>query len=780
MKLKIRLLIALVFIVHVYASAATIQFAGKVIDEQTKNGITGAIVSIPDLRLSMITDENGDFIFDRIPRKGRVLVEVTFLGYKTLTQMVDLGGTSPFEFALSRSTIEMKEAIVIGTPFRSIGKKNSTSVDVVSREELVAKPSGNIIDAISHVPGVSQITTGNAVSKPVIRGLSYNRVVTVVNGVKQEENQFGDEHGIGIDQYSAGRVEILRGAASLLYGSDALGGVINIVDPIPVPDAEGRMHAELVSNYSTNNGLFANSLMLYENQNNFTYRVHGTYKNAFSFRTPLGYYPNSGYRETNLDGQVGVTRPWGYMHIDFSTFHTKIGFYDPENINANGIYTDGSGGIFSNADFTNRVVGFPQQDVRHTKISLNGNIQLGLGKLKSVVGYQQDIRREIANGVSSPDLFLDLSTYNYDLKYYFPEKNGWEPVIGVSGVFQYGDNTSKKGTFTVIPSYRSSEVGVFSYLKKTWLNTTVNGGIRWDYRSLDGLQYLNSIGTQIYPAFNNIFYNLSGALGFTREFGKNLSFKANAGTAFRGPNIAELASNGVHEGTFRYEIGNPNLIPEQSYQADASFSYDSDHLNASLGGFLNYINNYIYYANTNQETRLVNGVAIPVYRFTQNDAALHGVEASLILHPLSYIHFENSFSYVFAKNRTLDRPLPFIPAAALRNELKFEPNIKGLTKSYISIGLDSYFNQSRVDDAFETSTQGYSLINMGLGTTIQIKRQQLTLYIAAKNLGDKQYYDHLSRLKPGRLDISRPSLGVFNPGRNITFGIFMPLSIKRW
>ena len=123
--------------------------------------------------------------------------------------------------------------------------------------------------------------------------------------------------------------------------------------------------------------------------------------------------------------------------------------------------------------------------------------------------------------------------------------------------------------------------------------------------------------------------------------------------------------------------------------------------------------------------------------------------------------------------------MPLIPAANLRNELKFEPTIKGLSKSYIFVALDNYFNQNRVDD-FETATIGYSLIDVGVGTTIRLKRQQLTLYIAAKNLADQKYYNARSQLKPGRLDVTRPDLGIYNPGRNIIFGVFMPLSIKRW
>ena len=785
MKLKILSLVIFFFTWCVCSFATAVKFTGKVIDGQTQSGLPGATVTIPDLRISVVTDDKGEFKFTHITRKGRVLVEVTFIGYQTHTQIIDLGTVNTFDFALSPTTIEAKEVVVTGTAFSAANKKNSASVAIVSHEELTNKPANNIIDALVHVPGVSQITTGNAVSKPVIRGLSFNRIVTISNGLKQEGNQFGDEHGIEIDQFSAGQVEIIRGPASLLYGSDALGGVINIINPIPIPDEEGRMHGEFLSNYSLNNGLFANSLMFYENQNGFVYRARGTIKNAHSFKTPTGYFPNSGYKELDFDGQAGVNKAWGYVTLDFSGYRNQLGLYDGRLANSDGTYQDQNNNVLNDENFKSYALAYPQQDVRHYKLALNSNIIVAKGRLKSTFGYQGNTRREIGAPKSSPELFLDLATYSYDMKYYAQEKNGWEPAFGVAGQFQNADNTSEKAINTILPSYHSTSIGVFAYIKKSWVNTTVNGGIRWDNRSLDGSEFINKFGALKYAAFNNSESSFSGALGLTHEFDKKLNFKMNAGTAFRMPNIAELASEGVHAGTMRYEIGNPNLKPEQSYQVDASLSYDAELWNVSLGGFVNYINNYIFSSNNSTEPLMpvivgTEEKTYAIYRSIQADALLCGSEASLMLHPLKYLHFENTFSYTYGLNKSSNKPLSLIPAATLRSELKFEASIKGLKKSYISIGVDNFFNQNSVDDLFETPTAGYSLVNMGIGTTIPLKRQQLTIYISAKNLLNTKYYDALSRLKPGRFDISRTSLGVYNPGTNITFGIFMPLSIKRW
>ncbi len=751
--------------------ANELTFSGKVLDARTKEPLPGATVSLPDLRITVVTDAKGAFNFKNIPSRGRFLLEVKFIGYKTITRTIDFSNAGNFEFELEPSMIEAREVVVTGSAFSSDKRKNSTSVATVSKTELLSHPSANLIDAISRIPGVAQITTGPAISKPVIRGLSSNRVLTMSNGVKQQGQQWGDEHGIEIDQYSADRVEVLRGAASLMYGSDALGGVINILDALPAQ--EGTIQGEFLTNYATNNGLSGNSFMLQGNTNGFVYRARGTYKNAYSYKTPTGYVPNSGFNESNFGGQIGLNKKWGYAHLDASAFRSNIGFYEPAT-NTNGDFIDDQGSTFTKSQFKSRKLVFPKQDVRHYKLALNSNILVGKGSLKTILGFQHNLRKELAEPDANPELFLNMYTYSYDIKYAFNEVNGWSPVIGLSGEIIHSLNT--EGEEQLVPDFDSQALGVFAYVKKTWADNTFNMGARFDYRKLNGKAFDN--GNASFNAFSNTFSNLSGASGYTHEFDDLFSFKANAGTAFRAPNIAELSSNGVHEGAFRYEIGNPGLKPEQSYQFDASFDYHSGKMSASLGGFANYINKYIYYRNINNETILAGGDTYPVYRFVQDNAFLHGLEATLTLHPVDFIHFENSFSYTIANNRATNQPLPFIPAATLHNELRFEPAIKGTEKSYISIGLDNIFKQDRVDQ-FETATNGYSLLNAGIGTTVKLsKKQDLTLYVSAKNLLDKKYYDHLSRFKPGRLDESDPAFGIYNPGRNISFGLSLPFAFK--
>lgn len=747
-------------------SAETISLDGRVFDAITKETLPGALVTIPDLKISVVTNSSGQFAFRNIPLKGRFLVEVKYIGYSTLIQTLDLSAASGIEFALYPSTIEAKEVVVTGTAFSTDNRRNSTAVSAVTKDQLVNRPSGNLVDAIAKVPGVSQVSTGGGISKPVIRGLSYNRVVTLVDGAKQEGQQWGDEHGLEVDQYSAGRIEVLRGAASLLYGSDALGGVINILEPLPSP--EGKIQGELLSSYQSNNGLSGSSAMVQGNTNGFVWRARGSYKNAFSYNAPGGRIANTGYNETSLSGQLGLNKKWGYAHLNVSSFRNNIGLPNFTR-NADGGFEDKNGNFLTDTDLKNRELFLPFQDIRHYKVAFNSHVLFNTGRLRSTIAFQNNQRRELQDNRTDPALFFDLKTYSSDFKYFFNEKNGWEPVIGLSGSLQSNIN---KADELLIPDYDSREIGLFAYAKKSWEASTFNLGARFDFKNIDGLQ-MNENGAPKFNNFSNSFSNVSGALGFTQEFNEHFNFKANLGSAFRSPNIAELSSDGVHEGTFRYEIGNNNLKPENSYYGDLAFEFNNTTVSASIGAFNNYIDNFIFSSQLKNETTVVGGKTFPLYRFIQANANLSGLEATLTLHPAELIHFENSFSYTRGINRATNNPLPFIPAAVIRNELRLEPKLKGLKSSYFSLGLDNVFNQNRVDN-FETSTSGYSLVNLAVGTTFILGNQPLRLNLSVNNLFDKAYYDHLSRFKPGRLDESTPTVGYYNQGRNVTVGLYLP------
>ncbi|RYF13813.1 MAG: TonB-dependent receptor, partial [Flavobacteriales bacterium] len=490
-----------------------------------------------------------------------------------------------------------------------------------------------------------------------------------------------------------------------------------------------------------------------------------SYKNAYGFSYKDKTVPNAGFNETNVSGMLGLNKTWGYAHLNLSRFNTNIGLVE-EGPDADGNYLNEDGDVISNSQARKRRLELPYQNINHYRAALNSNILLGGGQLKTTLAFQKNIRKEFEESKDEPGLNLNLDSYTYDVKYSFPNAGTWEPTIGLQGMYQ---NNTNNGDEYLIPDYNSNNIGAFAYLKRNFEKGAINAGVRYDYKNVNGKELIDG-GEQVFTAFKNNFSNVSGSVGVAYEIAKDLVLRGNAGSGFRAPNIAEMGANGRHEGTFRYEIGNSNLKQETSLQFDLGLTYTGEKVTLGLNAYSNRIYNYIYAGNFNNETTPFvdeEGLStiLPVYRFVQTDADLVGGEASVDFHLIKSLHFENSFSYVKGTNRADDSALPFIPAASLNNELRFEPTIKGLHDSYLKVGLTNVFKQDRFD-AFETQTDGYTLLDAGIGTSFKTKNGKINVWVSGQNLTNKLYYNHLSRYKP---------VGIFNAGRNVSFGISVPI-----
>ena len=744
---------------------------GLVTDKETGETLPGATVFFPDLKAGTTTDKDGVYKFRSLP-KSSLVIQVSFMGYKAEVLTLDLAKVHSQDFKLSPSAIEAKEVVVTGNALSSDNDRSSISVTPIDKNQLLTVPSTNLINSISKVPGVSEITTGGEISKPVIRGLGYNRIITINEGIRQEGNQWGDEHGIEIDQFSADRIEVLKGPASLFYGSDAMGGVINILEQTPA--RLGSIDGEWISQASTNDGLLSNSLMAEGNQNGWIWRLRGTYKTAASYRTPTEWVYNSGFDEKNISLMAGVVKKWGYTHLHFSSFNTKIGMIDGTRDSATNQFIDYLGNIVSESGAKSRSIEVPFQNVNHNKISSTTNLLIRDNQIKFSVGYQENERKEFGENPDEPGLFLHLDSWTYDLRYTRLLGKSLELVGGLSGMTQFNRN---HGYEFLIPDYDLQDLGGFMYMKKTWEKFTFNIGARYDYRNvkvsplyLDTLGKPAPSGDTLFRAFSRNFSAFTGSTGMTFRLNKNFNFKFNVGRGFRAPNISELSANGLHEGTFRYEIGNPELNPETSMQIDGEISWDNKYLNMSFNGYYNIIDNFIYYRNLNGEKKEVNGIWYPVYRYVQGNSLLKGFEFELDIHPIEALHFDNNLDYVWGGNLSTGIPLPFIPALHLNDQVKWTFKTRktsALKQPYIQVELETHFTQDRIDE-FETVTPGYVLLNFNVGTRLKVKNQLWTLYISGTNMLDTRYYDHLSRLK---------EVGIYNMGRRITFGLVIPFGL---
>lgn len=801
--LFISLVVALGSYAEVTAMGQT-SLQGKITD---KNGepIIGANIYFQELKTGAVTDNNGNYQINNLPGRT-VLIQISSLGYKMILENIDLASTTRKDFVMQESITEISEVTVTGQAITSQLTKTPTPVSIVSLADLQQHPSTNIIDALSSQPGVSQITTGGGISKPVIRGLGYNRVVVVNDGVRQEGQQWGDEHGIEIDENQVNRAEILKGPASLLYGSDAMAGVISFFSSPILP--QGKVQLNASTNYQTNNGLMAYSLDYAGHKKTFVWDLRYSGKQAHAYQNKYdGYVYGSGFKENAASALVGTSNWWGYSHLTLSMYHLTPGIVEGERDSLTGkfikpvVLSDGTAGdaIATHDDFTSYKHSMPYQQVYHYKAVWNNNILLGGGSLKASIGYQQNRRQEFED-ILTPNnygLYFQLHTLNYDVHYEAQEKGGYSYSFGLNGM---GQRSLNKGTEFLVPEYGLFDVGAFAVARKTLGNLELSGGLRFDNRSETGKSlYLDAndakttasdpTATQRFFAFSKDFNGVSGSLGATLQLSDNWITKLNISQGFRAPSIGELAANGVHDGTVRYEIGNSGLKSEHSLQLDYELGYNTEHVSAKVNLFANNIRNYIFSHKINSVNggdSIQNGFS--TYKFDSGNALLFGGEAYLDIHPhpLDWLHFENSFAYVYSelKNQSdSTRYLPFTPAPKWTSDIRVDLNniSKSLKNTYVSFGLEHNFKQTHVYSAYntETPTDAYTLLNAGIGTDVLLKNKRTlcTIYINATNLADVAYQSHLSRLKYGPENYATGRTGVYNMGRNISFKLIVPISL---
>ena len=783
--------------------------AGRLTDARTGEPLPGANVVFPDLKQGTATDADGRYSFANLPR-GRFLVQVTSLGYNTISQTVDTGSGQPLDLQLSPAATEIGQVVVTGVSQATELRRSPVPTTVVDRTRLNQNSATNVVDAIAHTPGISQITTGAAISKPVVRGLGYNRVVTLNNGARQEGQQWGDEHGIEIDEFSIDRAEIIKGPGSLLYGSDAMAGVINFLAPDPV--AEGRIIGQAAANYQTNNRQQGYSLMNAGNINGLNWLVRGTRKVAGDYRNRYdGRVFNSGFNEWDANGYVGLNKSWGYSHLTFSTFNQNVGLIEGGRDSLTGRFLRdvAVGGQVESAVVGDNGAGYtlqvPRQRINHLRVGVDNSFIIGQkgGRLALQVNYQQNLRREFGNALApeTPDLYFQLRTVDYALRYFLPEFSGWNLAVGTSGLHQQNRNL---GAEFLIPAYNLSEGGVFGVVKKSFGGLDLSGGLRYDVRRIRAQSlYLDADEQPVpagtagaetkFPGFTSNFNNYSGSLGAAYNLSDRLTVKANISRGFRAPNIAELGSNGVHEGTIRYEVGQPGLKAETSLQLDAGVSYTSEHVRFSVDAFENSISNYIFARRVlnaaGTDSLVSTGPDIGLFNYVQGQARLLGGEVTLDFHPhpLDWLHFENSFSMVRARQLGVAEDqqfLPFIPADRLQSELRgnFRRQGKRLTNVYARFQLEQTFAQNRFYAAFdtETATPAYTLFNAGAGTDVADGKGKtlFSVYVTANNLFDVGYQSHLSRLKYADINYTTGRRGVFNMGRTVSVKVVVPLAFK--
>ncbi len=728
------------FIIALFVGFAALSYgqatiSGTVTDDKNQP-LPGVSVYAPELHKGTTTDGSGQYSISNLP-SGNIKFIFSLTAFATKSESLKLStGENVHNLLLFESEHQIDE-VTVSTSFRRLQSQNVMKVDYESVRSLQQKGAATMIEGLATIPGVSQISTGTSIGKPVIRGLSGNRVLVYSQGVRLENQQFGDEHGLGLNDSGVESVEVIKGPASLLYGSDALGGVLYF-NPERFADANTIKASATQRYFSNTRGSFTGFGMKGSTQD-WNFLARGSFASHSDYKVPDGgRVDNTRYSETDL--KTGI----GYGNKSFSSVlrynFNRIDLGLPEN---------GFGSTTKS-----KSAEFPKQGVDNHIIGLANHIFLGKTTLDANFGYIFNDRSEFEDS-DVANLQMKLKTINYDAKLHLPKFGNVETIFGVQGMHQTNDNY---GTEFLIPNAVTNDIGAFATADYGWESNVVQGGLRYDHRNINSEEN-GIIGDEGYFApVDKSFSSVNASVGYKTDFDKKFIVRLNLASGFRAPNLAELTSNGVHEGTNRYEIGNQNLRTEQNFQSDLNLEYKNEHFEVFANGFYNNVNRYIYAVAT-RDFREAN----IIYNYTQNNARLYGGEAGVHFHPhpLDWLHLESTFETVTGKLHTGDY-LPMIPANSVSNTLRAEiSKFSKMQNGYAMVNVTTTFEQKKVS-GFETSSPGYTLINSGIGGEFKFGTSVFNLGVSGNNLLDRSYIAHLSRLK---ID------GIPNIGRNVSVSV---------
>lgn len=718
------------------------KFTGKITDRDNLP-LAGATISLPEINKGTISDANGYYQITNLPN-GNIKVQYSFIGYASKVETIVLNGsTVELNVKLNQSVVEAEEIVVSGG-YNTTQHQNAVKIDVLKLKPTEIKATPNFMETLTKIPGVDMISKGSGVSKPVIRGLSMNDILVLNNGVRFENYQYSSHHPLGIDEFGIDDVEVIKGPASLLYGSDAIGGVLNFIKEKPAPEGS------IVGDYTLQ--LFSNTLGMTNNLG-----IKGASKNIFGgvrvgqktnsdfLQGGGAYIPNSRFNENSIKSNVGTTNKIGTFKLFYDYNQQKLGLVEEEAIDA-----------ITKRGRTNDI--FYQRLKTHLLSSQN-KIYLGSMKLDVNAAYQNT---ELVH-FGEKDFYeiqMNLATLTYETKLYLPSGKNSECIIGFQGMNQENTNLNNRET-KLLPNAQVNNYSGFALLQKTFFKKLkLQTGIRYDNKMLTSKAISVVDSADYRAALNKNYGSFSGSFGATFNITEKLLFRANVAAGYRTPNLAELTSNGQHE--TRYEVGDDALVPENSYEFDVSSHYHLENFTFDIAGFYNTINHYIFISPTGTSTP--NG--IPIYKYMQQNSTLFGGEAGIHYHPLfvNWLHMQTTFASVIGKQDNGEY-LPFVPANKLNFEIRAEKEkLAFFHNAFVAVNTHTAFNQNNAAPD-ETTTAGYSLLDLSIGSNLKLKNQLIYIGFSANNIFDKKYIDHLSTLK---------EVNLYNPGRNFALTMKIP------
>lgn len=726
------------------------KLSGTITDQENGMQLPGVSIFIPELQKGSVSQSDGSYLLENLP-KGKITIQFSFIGYESKIETINISKKdSELNIAMQFTSVTTQDVVVSGG-FPSAQHENSIKISLLSKQELELLATPSLGEKLASIPGVDVISRSPGVSTPVIRGLSLNNILFLNNGVRLENFQFSTDHPFLVSDQGADRIEVIKGPASLLYGSDAMGGVINILREKPAPS--NTLQADVSSQYhSVSKGLVTN-LGVKASHKNWFWMLRANQQSHKDYKDGSGeYVPNSRFNSKGLQLGLGLVKNIGSFKIYYDYLRPKLGMTNATSIGL--VNTD------------NRKNYFWYQNLNQHLISSRNRLFLGNYKLEVNAAYQFNQRRLNGNPESENFRLVDmnLNTFTYDSKLYFPSSESNQLLVGIQGMHQ--SNTNHEAPNRIIPDAQIDDFSVFTLFKKELNNVGLQLGVRYDHRSLyvpeqesaghsheESEEEEDDDHDEETIHINRTFDNLNASLGATFHLSDKLFLRSNFASGYRAPNLAELTQDGLHGD--RYEEGDPNLDPQKSLESDLGLHYHTHKHAIDLSLFYNRVYDYIYLSPTDEIAPDDYGY---VYEYSQQDAKLYGGELAFDIALTSFLKYRTNYAMVIGKKDEGGR-LPYIPQHKLNNSVRFSTKGNQVFKSpFISLSWKHAFEQKHPSQ-FETNTSAYNIVAIQAGSSFKIAQYEASLLLSADNLFDEKYVDHLSSLK---------TLGYYNPGRNLS------------
>lgn len=720
-------------------------------DEDTRDKLQGAVVTIKGLDKKIITDGKGDFVFENLC-PGQYTLLVTHINCDSIQKIILLQRHLHIDFLMPHARKTLGEVVVE----TKIGVQNTGFKKTLSEKMLDATKGLSIAEALSRLNGVTLLQTGSTISKPVIHGLHSGRVLMINNGVRQEGQQWGNEHAPEIDPFIADKLTVIKGVDELKYGSDAIAGVI-LVEPKSLQNEPGK-YAEINSAYFTNNRQYVASATWEQRLKKypvFAFRIQGTFRKGANAKTPTYRLNNTGSEEKNFSITTGWKKQRLQTELFYSYFSTKLGIFTGSHIGnltdlKNAIAASKPDDVFLGQN--TYVIDRPYQQVTHNLLKSKSVFRWGEHKINLLISGQYNIRKEYDIVRSStnkkPQLDLSILTISEDLNWEHPKTNGLSGVVGFSSMQQ--DNSYAGRYF--IPNYFSYSFGGYIIEKWNKHKWELQGGLRYDNKSIN-TRRLKFNGDTINHNFN--FSTFASSFNTIFKPSNNWRLNLSISLASRAPYVNELLSDGIHHGTATYEKGDIRLRPEKSvnFFSGINFQNNEKSVDLDLLVYSNTIRDFIYQQPMPDNPVLTIAGAFPLIEYKQTNAVLNGFDVSALVKFMRRFEWQTKFSYLHAKDKTLDDWLILMPANRLSNEISYNfGDHNKRTNTYLSAELLNVFKQTRVPHKnnisdYKAPPPGYSLLNLYASTSLSIKKTPVTFGISARNILNTVYRDYLNSMR---------------------------------